>query len=492
MTTPNRPEAGNMQMTSEQVSTTALREHAAKGWDADNCLLPKTAVLRIANELDSLRALLSASKPATPAELWMPELALWLRGEAGRHMASIAPKGATVTSHALQLRLWAEQLEFIASHPEPASATPAAPSPAQTDESIKRIREKVIDQGFQPSVTDCRTLLAAIDARAALQAAPAEDTPEGCTVADAKMLREANHALATENELLRKRLRPFAHLVGSGELSWAMVEYCVKDDPEKQTFQAPQMQSEFNRAAEAYRNAAPQPAADAPGMAEPVAYVPVDLENGPVWRDVMTSTTQDGGRFPLRALFFHAQQPSPTAVALDDEQRKAIKAALSWVPKQGCHDVHDVLQPLTTVAQPVEQTATRQQRRDAMQLRIKVEKLAGTLTDAEKTKQDILDVDGETVTGTRLGWGAWALLRASIIDLIETKCEADERAAAQPVEQTRALTEDAGDAARYRLLRRGQHWSVINGIGDTLRGEDLDDAIDAAMIAARPAIGEKE
>jgi hypothetical protein len=63
---------------------------------------------------------------------------------------------------------------------------------------------------------------------------------------------------------------------------------------------------------------------------------------------------------------------------------------------------------------------------------------------------------------------------------------------AQPVEQTRALTEDAGDAARYRLLRRGQHWSVINGIGDTLRGEDLDDAIDAAMIAARPASGETE
>ena len=35
------------------------------------------------------------------------------------------------------------------------------------------------------------------------------------------------------------------------------------------------------------------------------------------------------------------------------------------------------------------------------------------------------------------------------------------------------------DAERYRKLRRGQHWSVINGIGDELRGEALDSAVDA-------------
>lgn len=35
------------------------------------------------------------------------------------------------------------------------------------------------------------------------------------------------------------------------------------------------------------------------------------------------------------------------------------------------------------------------------------------------------------------------------------------------------------DARRYGLLRRGQHWSVINGIGDTLRAETLDAAVDA-------------
>lgn len=47
----------------------------------------------------------------------------------------------------------------------------------------------------------------------------------------------------------------------------------------------------------------------------------------------------------------------------------------------------------------------------------------------------------------------------------------------------RAEAENVGyrtDAGRYRLLRRGQHWSVINGVGDTLRADVLDAAIDAA------------
>jgi hypothetical protein len=37
------------------------------------------------------------------------------------------------------------------------------------------------------------------------------------------------------------------------------------------------------------------------------------------------------------------------------------------------------------------------------------------------------------------------------------------------------------DAERYRMLRRGQHWSVIDGIGNTLRADGLDAAIDAVM-----------
>ena len=39
------------------------------------------------------------------------------------------------------------------------------------------------------------------------------------------------------------------------------------------------------------------------------------------------------------------------------------------------------------------------------------------------------------------------------------------------------------DAARYRLVRRGQHWSVIDGIGNTLRAEELDKQVDAAIAA---------
>jgi hypothetical protein len=39
----------------------------------------------------------------------------------------------------------------------------------------------------------------------------------------------------------------------------------------------------------------------------------------------------------------------------------------------------------------------------------------------------------------------------------------------------------AKDAGRYRALRRGQKWSVVDGIGDTLRGDALDAAIDAAI-----------
>ncbi|EDO95617.1 gp43 [Burkholderia pseudomallei Pasteur 52237] len=75
------------------------------------------------------------------------------------------------------------------------------------------------------------------------------------------MLREANHALAAENDALRCALRPFARVVSTDKLSWAMVEYCVRGDPEKQTFQAPQMQRAFNRAADILRAESSQPAA---------------------------------------------------------------------------------------------------------------------------------------------------------------------------------------------------------------------------------------
>ncbi|OXJ16301.1 hypothetical protein [Burkholderia sp. HI2500] len=80
---------------------------------------------------------------------------------------------------------------------------------------------------------------------------------EGCTTADARMLRAANHALAAENDALRRALRPFANIVSTDRLSWAMVEYCVEGDPEKQASQRPQMQRAFNRAADLLRENVP-------------------------------------------------------------------------------------------------------------------------------------------------------------------------------------------------------------------------------------------
>ena len=47
------------------------------------------------------------------------------------------------------------------------------------------------------------------------------------------------------------------------------------------------------------------------------------------------------------------------------------------------------------------------------------------------------------------------------------------------------------DAERYRLLRRGQHWSVIDGLGDVLWGNDLDEALDAALAAHKAQEGGK-
>ncbi len=38
-------------------------------------------------------------------------------------------------------------------------------------------------------------------------------------------------------------------------------------------------------------------------------------------------------------------------------------------------------------------------------------------------------------------------------------------------------------ASRYNELRRGQHWSVLDGIGNVLRGDDLDVAVDRAIRA---------
>ncbi|CAG4889577.1 hypothetical protein R69919_00775 [Paraburkholderia gardini] len=96
-------------MTDEQIDTTALREHAGKGW-GDDCLLPKASVNRMADELDSLRALLSASNPAAlPFETLK---ALWKNGSDNRDLL----EGSM--AHAFALRIFAAQN----------AATPAAPA----------------------------------------------------------------------------------------------------------------------------------------------------------------------------------------------------------------------------------------------------------------------------------------------------------------------------------------------------------------------------
>lgn len=71
------------------------------------------------------------------------------------------------------------------------------------------------------------------------------------------------------------------------------------------------------------------------------------------------------------------------------------------------------------------------------------------------------------------------------IKRLESELAEAQRLAADRLEQMQADRKQAlgwkRDAERYRLLRRGQHWSVVNGVGDELIAELLDAAIDAAM-----------
>lgn len=53
-----------------------------------------------------------------------------------------------------------------------------------------------------------------------------------------------------------------------------------------------------------------------------------------------------------------------------------------------------------------------------------------------------------------------------------------------------ALDQLIVDAERYRLIRRGQHWSVVDGIGDHLRADALDSAVDKELAAAQKPEGE--
>lgn len=83
----------------------------------------------------------------------------------------------------------------------------------------------------------------------------------------------------------------------------------------------------------------------------------------------------------------------------------------------------------------------------------------------------------------RVIWGMYVLLDPAN-ELIDPD--------ADTLEPHPDIAQDGIDAKRYRALRRGQDWSVIDGIGDVLRGEELDAAIDAreALNDQPPAKGD--
>ena len=70
----------------------------------------------------------------------------------------------------------------------------------------------------------------------------------------------------------------------------------------------------------------------------------------------------------------------------------------------------------------------------------------------------------------RVIWGMYVLL-----DPVNELIDPD----ADTLEPHPDIAQAEIDAKRYRALRRGASWSVIDGIGDDLRGDALDAAIDA-------------
>lgn len=283
-----------------------IHEIAASYMEADTDMY----VSFLPSNLDKFaRALLSASKPAVP----------WIA-----HWAGSNPyKGWSIRCGREEIIWFGETIS------------------SETVEGIVLAHNKCFDCDGTGCVMNCGGLLRAAPAHSGEVVA---DVPEGCTVADARVLRAANHALTAENELLRKRLRPFAHLVGIGELSWAMVEYCVKDDPEKQTFQAPQMQRALNRAAEAYRNAAPQPSQPAKAAD--------DERAGLGW------ITKDGATFTLEAAAEAGKTYQARAYAATS---KALAGIHEICLRYGCGDevMHDWLERTLSAASAVVQDDER-------------------------------------------------------------------------------------------------------------------------------------
>lgn len=192
-----------------------------------------------------------------------PDLLYANNGETGEITGHNDFEGYMVKTDSWPHSFGAQREEFEVDTSVTRTAAPQPPQAGASSDAIELLRKfmEYRDSDCVPNVLfDCARTI--IDL--------ATSAPEGCTPADAKMLRAANHQLASENDRLRELLRPFAHLASSS-LSWAAVQYCIADDPKHQTFQASQMHRAFNRAADALRENFPAGASNVSIQVDPTA-----------------------------------------------------------------------------------------------------------------------------------------------------------------------------------------------------------------------------
>lgn len=102
---------------------------------------------------------------------------------------------------------------------------------------------------------------------------------------------------------------------------------------------------------------------------------------------------------------------------------------------------------------------------------------------ASNAAQDNYKVWYEEAMGASNEAGFVGASAADTIRALTRLLAAAERAALATKPQAGDVAQDKEHAENYRLIRRGQHWSVVDGIGNTLRGDDLDAAVDAIRAA---------
>lgn len=112
---------------------------------------------------------------------------------------------------------------------------------------------------------------------------------------------------------------------------------------------------------------------------------------------------------------------------------------------------------------PTQPPASNAGEREASKL---VQRWMGMIDYAYQCRDDIRSSSGATPRSSEL-----RLLADEIRAALATKPQAGD------------VAQDKEHAENYRLIRRGQNWSVVDGIGNTLRGDDLDAAVDAIRAA---------